>query len=142
MFTETYGILYDKHSAIFNDMFRELERYYSTGSVDLAISMKNFFSLLYRKMFEELNSQYAFDSVYLNCTVEHMEEMMPFGELPQKLIHQIKRSFIGIRTFVHALHLGNEVLKTIMEVSESGQYWLAMVTSNIYTLLSITGALH
>ena len=73
-------------------------------------------------MFEELNSQYAFDATYLNCTVEHMEEMMPFGELPQKLILQIKRSFVAIRTFVQALNYGNEVLKTIMEVCRKDYY--------------------
>lgn len=97
-------------------MFRNLEVYYTTGAVDLSVAMKQFFSLLYKKMFEELNSQYSFDVAYLNCTVEHMEEMMPFGELPQKLILQIKRSFIAIRTFVQALNYGNEVLKTIVEV--------------------------
>ncbi|KAI2799324.1 Glypican-4 [Blomia tropicalis] len=96
MFSDTYGILYDRHSSIFNDMFRDLELYYTTGSIDLTIAMKHFFSLLYKKMFEELNSQYAFDATYLNCT--------------------IKRSFVAIRTFVQALNYGNEVLKTIMEV--------------------------
>lgn len=99
-------------------MFRDLEKYYSTGSVDLTASLKQFFSLLYKKMFQELNSQYDFDAAYLECTVENMEEMMPFGEMPQKLILQIKRSFIAIRTFVQALNYGSQVLKTIMDVSE------------------------
>lgn len=117
MFTNTYGYLYDKHAAIFNDMFRDLNYYYSTGSVDLSVSLKQFFSLLYKKMFVELNSSYAMDGSYLECTLEHMEEMMPFGEMPQKLIQQIKRSFIAIRTFVQALNYGNEVLKNIMDVS-------------------------
>ncbi len=117
MFTNTYGYLYDKHAAIFNDMFRDLNYYYSTGSVDLAISLKQFFNLLYKKMFVELNNSYAMNATYLECTLEHMEEMMPFGEMPQKLIQQIKRSFVAIRTFVQALNFGNEVLKNIMEVS-------------------------
>ena len=116
MFSDTYGILYDRHSSIFNDMFRDLELYYNTGSIDITQAMRRFFSLLYKKMFEELNAQYAFDASYLNCTVEHMEEMMPFGELPQKLIHQIKRSFIAIRTFVQALSYGDDILKTITQV--------------------------
>ncbi|KAH9388535.1 Glypican-4 [Tyrophagus putrescentiae] len=115
MFTNTYGYLYDKHAAIFNDMFRDLNYYYSTGSVDLAISLKQFFNLLYKKMFVELNNSYAMNATYLECTLEHMEEMMPFGEMPQKLIQQIKRSFVAIRTFVQALNFGNEVLKNIME---------------------------
>lgn len=122
MFTNTYGYLYDKHAAIFNDMFRDLNYYYSTGSVDLSVSLKQFFSLLYKKMFVELNSSYAMDGSYLECTLEHMEEMMPFGEMPQKLIQQIKRSFIAIRTFVQALNYGNEVLKNIMDVSREREF--------------------
>lgn len=120
MFTNTYGYLYDKHAAIFNDMFRDLNYYYSTGSVDLSVSLKQFFSLLYKKMFVELNNSYAMDASYLECTLDNMEEMMPFGEMPQKLIQQIKRSFIAIRTFVQALNYGNEVLKNVMEVSKVG----------------------
>ncbi|KPM10777.1 glypican-like protein [Sarcoptes scabiei] len=116
MFSDTYGILYDRHSFIFNDMFHNLEKYYNDGSIDLDQSMREFFSILYKKMFEELNAQYAFDAVYLNCTVAHMEEMMPFGELPQKLILQVRRSFVAIRTFVQALKYGSDILKTIMEL--------------------------
>nr|XP_027202392.1 glypican-4-like isoform X2 [Dermatophagoides pteronyssinus] len=119
MFSDTYGILYDRHSFIFNQMFRNLEHYYNDGQLDLTIAMKEFFNLLYKKMFEELNAQYSFDSNYLNCTVEHMEEMMPFGELPQKLIVQVRRSFVAVRTFVQALRYGSDILKTIMELSIS-----------------------
>lgn len=97
-------------------MFRHLEQYYNDGSIDLAVKMKEFFNILYKKMFEELNAQYAFDAAYLNCTVEHMEEMMPFGELPQKLILQVRRSFVAIRTFVQALKYGSDILKTVIEV--------------------------
>ena len=142
MFSDTYGILYDRHSSIFNDMFRDLELYYTTGSVDLTVAMKQFFSLLYKKMFEELNSQYAFDGAYLNCTVEHMEEMMPFGELPRKLILQIKRSFIAVRTFVQALNYGNEVLRTIMEVYGEWRvqaFMIIMVANQFFCLI---GAFH
>lgn len=117
MFSETYGILYDRHSSIFSDMFHDLELYYSNGSIDLRQEMKRFFSILYKKMFEELNAQFTFDANYLNCTVQHMEEMMPFGEEPEKLIVQIKRSFVAIRTFVHSLRYGSEILRRILEVS-------------------------
>lgn len=124
MFSDTYGILYDRHSFIFNDMFYNLEKYYNDGSIDLDQSMREFFSILYKKMFEELNAQYAFDAVYLNCTVAHMEEMMPFGELPQKLILQVRRSFVAIRTFVQALKYGSDILKTIMEVRKNDASFL------------------
>ncbi|KAH7642510.1 glypican-like protein [Dermatophagoides farinae] len=119
MFSDTYGILYDRHSFIFNNMFHNLEQYYNDGQLDLTMAMKEFFNLLYKKMFEELNAQYAFDANYLNCTVEHMEEMMPFGELPQKLIVQVRRSFVAIRTFVQALRYGSDILKTIIELPTS-----------------------
>jgi len=117
MFSDTYGILYDRHAAIFNDMFRNLEVYYANGKLDIAVAMKDFFATLYRKMFEELNSQYAFDDRYLNCTVEHMEEMMPFGEMPNKLTLQIRKSFVAVRIFVQGLNYGSEILRTIAEVT-------------------------
>lgn len=119
MFCDTYGVLYDRHSKLFGEMFQDLEEYYSHGKGDIADKLNRFFSILYKKMFEELNAQYQFSEEYLNCTVAHMEEMMPFGELPQKLIMQIKRSFVAIRTFVHGLKYGEDILKTLMEVSDA-----------------------
>ncbi|GFU97519.1 glypican-6 [Trichonephila clavipes] len=63
-----------------------------------------------------LNAQHRFDSRYLECVSEQMTEMKPFGDVPSKLILDIKRSFVATRTFVQALSVGEDVVKSIMEV--------------------------
>lgn len=45
-----------------------------------------------------------------------MNDLKPFGDEPNKLILDIKRSFVATRTFVQALSVGKDVVKNIMEV--------------------------
>lgn len=116
MFLRTYGMLYDRNSFIFKDMFDDLEKYYLTGGVDLTAALDNFFDRLYRKMFQVLNSQYTFNDNYMNCISQYMEEMKPFGDVPKKLTLEVKRSFVATRTFVQALSIGHDVVKFIQEV--------------------------
>jgi len=78
--------------------------------------MDNFFNTLYQKMFTVLNSQYNFDNKYLECVGEHMKEMRPFGDVPQKLGVQIKRSFVATRAFSQALMVAANVLKNMQSV--------------------------
>ncbi|GFX72192.1 glypican-6 [Trichonephila clavipes] len=115
MFLRTYGLLYDKNSFIFKDMFDDLEKYYLTGGVDLTAALDNFFDRLYRKMFQVLNSQYTFNEMYMNCISQKMEELKPFGDVPKKLTVEVKRSFVATRTFVQALAIGRDVVKFIQE---------------------------
>ena len=37
---------------------------------------------------ELLNSQYAFDDPYLQCVMEHMDELKSFGDVTNKLVVQ------------------------------------------------------
>ncbi|RLU21102.1 hypothetical protein DMN91_005475 [Ooceraea biroi] len=113
MFKKTYGILYEQNAYVFTDFFKELENYYAKGTVDLDEAMDNFFNTLYQKMFTVLNSQYNFDNKYLECVGEHMKEMRPFGDVPQKLGVQIKRSFVATRAFSQALTVATGVLKSM-----------------------------
>lgn len=85
--------------------------------MDLDDAMDNFFNTLYQKMFTVLNSQYNFDNKYLECVGEHMKEMRPFGDVPQKLGVQIKRSFVATRAFSQALTVAANVLKNMQTVS-------------------------
>lgn len=52
MFVKTYGQLYEQNSYLFSSMFDDLEKYYSTGGVDLEDVMDAFFHRLYAKMFQ------------------------------------------------------------------------------------------
>lgn len=116
MFLRTYGLLYDRNSFIFKDMFDDLEKYYLTGGVDLTSALDNFFDRLYRKMFQVLNSQYSFNEMYMNCISQQMDALKPFGDVPKKLTVEIKRAFVATRTFVQALAIGRDVVKFVQEV--------------------------
>ncbi|XP_066601252.1 glypican-6 [Prorops nasuta] len=119
MFKKTYGILYERNAYVFSELFKELDNYYNKGTVDLDEAMDNFFNTLYQKMFTVLNSQYAFDDKYLECVGNHMKEMRPFGDVPQKLGVQIKRSFVATRAFSQALTVAAEVLKNMQTLKSS-----------------------
>lgn len=67
-------------------------------------------------MFTVLNGQYNFNDKYLECVGEHMKEMKPFGDVPQKLGVQIKRSFVATRAFSQALSVAADVLKNMQTV--------------------------
>lgn len=63
-----------------------------------------------------MNAQHRFDNAYLECVSDQMNDLKPFGDEPNKLILDIKRSFVATRTFVQALSVGKDVVKNIMEV--------------------------
>ncbi|XP_017956717.1 glypican-6 [Drosophila navojoa] len=116
MFMRTYGVIYQQNSYVFSDLFNELENYYARGRVDLLDVMDKFFTTLYQKMFTVLNAQYAFNDKYMQCVSEHMKELKPFGDVPDKLSVQIKRSFVATRTYGQALITAAEVSKKILQI--------------------------
>ncbi len=126
MFKRTYGVIYEQNSYVFSDLFNELENYYTRGKVDLSEAMDSFFNTLYQKMFTVLNSQYSFDDKYLGCVSEHMKELKPFGDVPDKLSVQIKRSFVATRTFEQALAAAADVAKNMINVRPSADCTMAL----------------
>ncbi|XP_017040406.2 LOW QUALITY PROTEIN: glypican-6 [Drosophila ficusphila] len=116
MFIRTYGVIYERNSYVFSDLFKELENYFANGRVDLLEVMDKFFNTLYQKMFTVLNTQYTFDENYMRCVSEHMKELKPFGDVPDKLSVQIKRSFVATRTYGQALTTASEVAKKVLNV--------------------------
>ena len=119
MFLQTYGLLYERNSYIFTDMFQELENYYSGGGIELNDVLDAFFHRLYSKMFQVLNAQYTFDDVYLKCVSEKMEELKPFGDIPKKLKIEVRRSFVATRTFVQSMNSAALLFDKISEISSS-----------------------
>uniref|UniRef100_A0A8W7K856 Glypican n=2 Tax=Anopheles albimanus TaxID=7167 RepID=A0A8W7K856_ANOAL len=126
MFKRTYGTIYEQNSYVFADLFTELERYYAHGKVDLAETMDQFFNILFQKMFTVLNAQYSFDNKYLGCVSEHMKELKPFGDVPDKLSVQIKRSFVATRTYAQALASAAEAAKNMVNVRLSAECTAAL----------------
>lgn len=122
MFTDTYGLLYQRHATIFTDMFHKLETFYTSGNVKLNEVFDSFFHLLYSKMFQVLNSQYTFDESYLSCVSEKMEEMKPFGDHPKKIKLEVTRSFIATRAFVQSMIEASNILGTLETVMMSSSH--------------------
>jgi len=118
MFTKTYGQLFQKNSEIFIQLYRDLTGFYK-GQMDhdLVDTIDRFFSALFQRMFEMLNSQYTFSEQYFSCVTEHMSLLKPFGDVPVKLSAQIKRSFTAARTFVQGLAYGRDVINSMTKVS-------------------------
>ena len=57
VFTRTYGVLYERNSALFADYFRRIRSFYSRGAGgSLQEATVKFFTELYRKMFQVLCS--------------------------------------------------------------------------------------
>ena len=55
VFTRTYGVLYERNSALFADYFRRIRSFYSRGAGgSLQEATVKFFTELYRKMFQVL----------------------------------------------------------------------------------------
>lgn len=60
------------------------------------------------------NEFYLFPFIrYLGCVSEHMKQLKPFGDIPEKLTGQIKRSFVATRTLEQALAAAADVAKNM-----------------------------
>ncbi|KPJ17836.1 Glypican-6 [Papilio machaon] len=126
MFKRTYGMIYEQHSYVFEQLFEQLQNYYTRGDTNFDKMMDDFFGILYEKMFTVLNSQYSFDQKYLRCVNEHMRDIQPFEDVPHKLSVQLRRAFVATRTFHKALRAGSDVVRNMMQVelsSECGAAW-------------------
>ncbi|XP_046338273.1 glypican-6-like [Haliotis rufescens] len=121
MFVKTYGLLYQQNAHIFTDLFDDLRGYYKGKDKNLKDVMDNFFSRLLQKMFELINTQYAFDEEYMACVTDRMDELKPFGDVPAKLSIQVRRAFIAARTFVQGLAIGRDVIMNVMEIPATDQ---------------------
>lgn len=127
MFIRTYGIMYEQNSHVFTDLFDNLERYYTTGNINLGDALDSFFVNLYQKMFQVLNSQYTFDQKFLNCMQEFMDDLQPFGDIPKTLSTQVRRAFVAVRAFVQGLSVGRDVIKGMMNVPPTTECYPALM---------------
>lgn len=53
---------------------------------------------------------------YLGCVSEHMNDLKPFGDVPQKLSLPLKRSFIAARTYAQSLNLAGDIVSNLIAV--------------------------
>ena len=90
MFVRTYGLLYRENAEIFTELFEDLLEYYKGTDKSLTDTLNRFFENLLRRMFQLLNVQHKFDDNYLKCVTSKMDQLKPFGDVPQKLSSQVK----------------------------------------------------
>ncbi|KAE8285651.1 Glypican-6 Secreted glypican-6 Precursor [Larimichthys crocea] len=86
-----------------DELFVELRRYYSGGSVSLSEVLSDFWSRLVERVFSLVNPQYQFSEDYLECVSKHAEQLQPFGDVPRKLRVQVSRAFIASRALSQGL---------------------------------------
>ncbi|XP_014661996.1 PREDICTED: glypican-6-like [Priapulus caudatus] len=127
MFLRTYGLFYQEHSDVFRALFDDLDRYYAGDDLSLVEAVDSFFRSLYRRMFMLLNVQFVLDDAYLGCVAQYLDELQPFGDVPQKLSIQVKRSFVAARTFVQALAVGRDVITAVSEIEPTQQCQQALM---------------
>ncbi|XP_070960014.1 glypican-2 [Oncorhynchus clarkii lewisi] len=117
MFTKTYGRLFTQNANVFQELFVELRRYYSGGSVSLTEVLSEFWSRLVERVFSLVNPQYQFSDEYLECVNKHAEQLQPFGDLPRKLGLQVSRAFIAARALVQGLATGRDIVNKAAKLS-------------------------
>uniref|UniRef100_A0A8C3A6D9 Glypican 2 n=1 Tax=Cyclopterus lumpus TaxID=8103 RepID=A0A8C3A6D9_CYCLU len=118
MFTKTYGRLFTQNAHVFQELFVELRRYYSGGSVSLSEVLSDFWSRLVERVFSLVNPQYQFSEDYLECVSKHAEQLQPFGEVPRRLRVQVSRAFIAARALSQGLATGRDIVNKLTADSE------------------------
>ncbi|XP_069749707.1 glypican-4-like isoform X2 [Narcine bancroftii] len=129
MFVHTYGQVYKKNSDVFQDLFKELKKYYMAGNLNLEDLLNDFWARLLERMFRLMNPQYHFTEEYLDCISKYTEQLKPFGDVPRKLNFQVTRAFIVARTFAQGLRVGRDVVakvSTVNPTTECGNALLKM----------------
>ncbi|KAF7237442.1 Glypican-4 [Varanus komodoensis] len=121
MFVRTYGLLYMQNSEMFKDLFVELKRYYTGGSVNLEEMLNDFWARLLERMFRLVNPQYNFSDEYLECVSKYTEQLKPFGDVPRKLKLQVTRAFVAARTFAQGLAVARDVIGKVSTVNPTPQ---------------------
>ncbi|TNN73084.1 Glypican-4 [Liparis tanakae] len=117
MFTKTYGRLFTQNAHVFQELFVELRRYYSGGSVSLSEVLSDFWSRLVERVFSLVNPQYQFSEDYLECVSKHAEQLQPFGEVPRRLRVQVSRAFIAARALSQGLATGRDIVNKATKLS-------------------------
>uniref|UniRef100_A0A915J1J6 Glypican-6 n=1 Tax=Romanomermis culicivorax TaxID=13658 RepID=A0A915J1J6_ROMCU len=124
MFKRTYGLLYEQNSEIFVKLFDDLSSFYNnpislnannnaTRKI-LDDAMENFYQQLYQRMFRLLNQPYQFDQTYFDCMSGKMDELKPFGDVPDKMKLQISKALVAAKIFHGGLTVGRESVRQLL----------------------------
>ncbi len=117
LFGDVYKIpLKDRHGPIAN-LFMDIQAYLKKREVHMHESIAQFFDELFPLVFHHiLNDPTVTDlsENYRDCLMEVRQTLYPrpFGEVPNRLAHQLSKSLITAKLFLEALDLGIETINT------------------------------
>jgi glypican 5 len=117
LFSNVYKIpLKDRRGPI-DALFMDMQAYLKRREVNIHDSMDQFFDDLFPLVFHHiLNDPTVTDlsDTYRECLMGVRQTLYPkpFGEVPNRLAHQLSKSLIAGKTFLEALDLGIETINT------------------------------
>ena len=134
MFVRTYGQLYEQNADIFVDLFTSLrfdyladtaprQRANSDNTVgDVRRSLDRFFVVLLRRMLTLLNRERAPPTdQFLYCVSSRIDQLRPFGDVPNELSIHLSRAFAAARTFVVGLRTATRLIASLSQVRQNGR---------------------
>ncbi|VDM95906.1 unnamed protein product [Thelazia callipaeda] len=117
MFIRTYGPFYQSHTQIFNNLFADLQEFYSdTKFMSLKPILDRFFFDLFRTLLLILNPTDEIKENNFDC-LRSSFALQPFGDIPLKMVRQLERSLGAARTLTDALKSSTDILQNILQVN-------------------------
>lgn len=111
-----FGLIYMSKRELFTDLFRSLQEHYSLDKPELENTVHHFWRELHQYLFTVFNSQYRLDDEYLMCAGAQVENLKPFGDVPEKLSVKLKSTLMVATTFTRVLIKGRNVMAATFEV--------------------------
>ena len=82
----------------------------------LFLFVLQFFKDVFLKMFRLQHPTYNFTDSYINCVGSKMDDVKPFGVVPERLKRNLKQALMASRTFIQGLAVGRNVVMQAQKV--------------------------
>lgn len=83
--------------------------------------LQRLFKKLFIKIFELMNPLRSINELEKDCLGQLLDDLKPFGGIPQKITLLLDRSFVAWKTILKSLDSANEVLFRLLDVVMSPQ---------------------
>lgn len=84
---------------------------------DIPFTCFQFFKDVYLKMFSLQHPDYNFTQTYMSCVGDKMNDIKPFGDIPDRLKRNLKMALMASRTFIQGMAVGRNVAQATQKVS-------------------------
>lgn len=115
LFTEIYDLPLKESRGPIESLFLDMESYLKRKDVSIADSVSSFFDQLFPVVYHyNVNDprRMELSEDYRDCLMEARQTLnpQPFGEVPNKLSHELAKALGSSRAFLEGLHLGIETI--------------------------------